>query len=217
MVPHRSAEGKRIESLKRLINSWRETTSGRSDFLIGMEVEDVPFHPEPFPEDVIVDINEVTLNVIQKINYLSLKYINDYQYIYFVGNDCVFKTKGWEDIFLNEARDKKHVVFYGDDMLQGERLATHAFISTSIIEALGFMAPKCLHHLYVDNYWMSLGKHLNCLQYFPNVILEHMHYSNNKNERDEVYSKGNSFCSLDSEAFNLYINSEFFEDMKRIL
>lgn len=216
MVPHRSSDGKRIKSLYALLQSWRDTTSGKSDFLVGADRDDLNSNAHIFPEDIVLDINEEKLNVIKKINRLSSMYGKNYKYIYFVGNDCIFRTKGWEDIFLKEAENKKHVVFYGNDMLQQERLATHAFMSMNIILDIGFMGPECLNHMFVDNFWMAVGRQLGCLKYFPNIILEHLHYSNGKTEKDNVYEKNDSYYHQDQVSFINYMNNQFLKDIKKV-
>lgn len=216
LVPHRSADGMRNESLKKLIASWRETTDGFSDILVGLDRDDIEQWPVDLEADVIQDVNEIRLNVIKKINYLSSKYGKKYDYIYFVGNDCIFRTKGWETIFLNSSVGMKHVVYYGNDMLQSERLCTHAFLSMNIIEDVGFMGPECLNHMFVDNFWMAIGNYLGCLRYFPEVVLEHMHYANGKNSKDKMYAWSDAFYNQDQVSFVNYMQTKFVEDMKRI-
>jgi len=215
MVPHHSAGGRRNQTLEALYNSWKETTSGKSDFLIGMDKEDL-IHGEINFENTIIDINEVRLNVIQKINYLTSKYLENYKYVYFVGNDCVFMTKDWENIFLQEAEKNKYCVYYGDDGLQHERLCTHAFMSSNIIKDLGFMGPECLKHMYVDNFWMVLGKYLKCLKYFPNINLEHNHPDARKSVTDSLYQHASKFFYEDQKSFINYMNTQFLKDMEKI-
>lgn len=214
LVPSRSSDGKRINSLNRLYNSWISTTDGNSDFLLGIDENDK--HHYPNYENIILDINKQQLNVIEKINYLSSKYIKNYDYVYFVGDDCYFKTSGWENKFLEESRDKKYVMFYPNDFLQGHRLSTHIFMSTRIIKKLGFMGPPCLKHMFVDNFWMNLGNALGCLKYFPDVILEHMHYSVGKNEIDDLYKKNDSYYNEDQNNFHLYMKNNFYNDVKKV-
>ena len=216
MVPHHSADGRRNKTLESLYLSWKETTSNKSDFLVGMDEEDIKYGDINF-DNIILDINKERLNVIQKINYLTSKYVKNYKYVYFVGNDCIFKTKDWENIFLEEANKNKYCIFYGDDGHQHEKLCTHAFISVNIIESLGFMGPKFLRHYYVDNFWMEMGKHLNCLKYFPNIILEHNHPDANKSETDILYKQASNYFYEDQYNFAKYMkNGNFIEDMKRI-
>jgi hypothetical protein len=216
MVPHLSAEGKRIKQLNDLILSWRDTTSGYSDFLIGMDEDDLQYHTENFANDIIVDINPKKLNVVEKINHLSSKYGKDYGYIYFVGNDCVFRTKDWEKIFLGRVDGKKLAMLYADDTKNGSFLATHIFMSMNIINDLGFMGPPFLHHMYVDNFWMMLGAYLGCIKYVPEVILEHLHYSDGKSEKDFVYDLGEKYYNSDQVPFRNYMNVQFFEDLKKV-
>jgi hypothetical protein len=64
---------------------------------------------------------------------------------------------------------------YGNDLLQGANLPTAVFMTSDIIRALGWMVPPSLQHLYVDDSWRDLGRSAACLQYLPDVVIEHVH------------------------------------------
>lgn len=211
MCPSRSAEGKRIPNLLNLYNSWKETTSGNSDFLLGIDENDKHHYPEL--EGTLLEIIPEQMNVVKKINYLSKRYVDKYDYIHFMGDDCVFTAPKWEDIYLEHAEGKEYAVFYPDDTIQGEKLPTHPFMSTNIIKKLGFMGPECLNHMFVDNFWKEVGNHLECLKYFPEIVLEHRHPAKGY-KRDEVYRKNNSYYLQDRRKYNEYINKQFIDDMK---
>lgn len=213
MCPSRSANGKRIQNLTNLYNSWKKTTTGNSDFLLGIDENDK--HHYPVFKDVIVDVNEEQLLVVKKINYLSKKYANKYDFVHFVGDDCVFATDKWEDIYLEQTKGMEYVMFYPDDTFQRHRLPTHPFMSTNIIEKLGFMGPDCLNHMFVDNFWKYTGQYLQCLKYFPNIVLEHRHYVKGY-QKDEVYENNDSYFQKDKASFLEYMQTKFLDDMKKI-
>lgn len=200
MCPSRSANGKRIPNFINLYKSWKNTTTGNSDFLLGID-------------EIIIDINPEQFMVVKKLNYLSKKYIHKYEYVHFIGDDCLFTDLGWEDIYLESAKDKKYVMFYGNDLIQGEKLPTHPFISTNIIKKLGFMGPDCLQHMFVDNFWKSVGLYLKCLQYFPMITVQHNHPARGF-ETDEIYKKNKSCFVQDNISYNQYMRHKFIEDMK---
>jgi hypothetical protein len=102
--------------------------------------------------------------------------------------------------------------------LQGEALATAVVMSSSIIKAIGFMAPPKQKHMYLDNFWMDLGRKLNSLNYLADVIIEHMHFGIGKAEMDATYAATNSsqMYEADRLAFEEYMNTQFEDDVKKI-
>jgi len=88
----------------------------------------------------------------------------DYDYICFMGDDHLPITAGW-DTKLCEAIGKEAGIAYGNDLLQGENLPTAVVMSSRIIRALGFMSPPALKHLFLDNFWLAMGKALGNANY----------------------------------------------------
>jgi hypothetical protein len=82
-------------------------------------------------------------------------------------------------------------IAYGNDLLQGERLPTAAFMTSDIIRTLGWMCPPTLEHLYIDNAWLELGRAMGRLRYLPDVVLEHLHPDAGKAQQDQTYAEAN--------------------------
>ena len=69
-----------------------------------------------------------------------------------------------------------------------------------------------LTHLFADNFWMDLGKELDTLRYFPNIVFEHIHPHIGKTQEDSMYLESNSFFEADQRKYEQYISSgEFFK------
>lgn len=132
------------------------------------------------------------------------------------GDDVVPRTPGWDQIIAGHVRPLS--VIYGDDGYQHERLATHAFLESSIIRTLGFYAPPTMQHLYIDNWWHNLGAELGTLTYLPGVFLEHMHPVAGKSEWDDRYRWANSpeHVEADREGFRRYMVEQFAADVERL-
>lgn len=141
---------------------------------------------------------------------------NDWDIIGFIGDDHRFRTQGWD---LKVAETLANPGFaYGDDLFQRERLATHVFITSRILRALGWMAlPDCAH-LYLDNVWMYLGGHLGRLHYMPDVIIEHLHPLAGKAEWDEGYKRVNAQSLYDSDgvAYSRWEQERAPADLERV-
>ena len=125
------------------------------------------------------------------LNHWAKWFAPDYDYICFMGDDHLPITQNW-DILLATAIGDKPGIAYGDDLLQGENLPTAVMMSAEIVQALGFMAPPALRHLFMDNFWLALGKGLGNCTYLPEVIIEHLHFINGKAPADERYMAVNN-------------------------
>jgi len=107
-----------------------------------------------------------------------------------IGDDNRFRTPGW-DLVLDDWLTENVGVAYGDDGFQHERLPTSWWLSRKIVDAYG-MAHPFLRHLYMDNYWQTMGQGARCIRYFPEVYIEHLHPLAGKAPSDAIYERGNS-------------------------
>jgi hypothetical protein len=110
----------------------------------------------------------------------------------FMGDDHRPRTRGWDEAYLDALREMKTGMVYGNDLYQGEKLPTQIAMTTNIVQALGYMVSPELWHLYVDNYWLTLGQQAGCIRYLPSVIIEHMHPFAGKAKTDDGYRLVNS-------------------------
>lgn len=110
--------------------------------------------------------------------------------IAFMGDDHRPRTTGWDAAYL-DALEKQPGLVYGNDLIQGANLPTQVAMSTEVVRALGCMAPPTLTHLYVDNYWLALGKAVGCITYLPDVVIEHLHPVAGKADWDDGYKRVN--------------------------
>lgn len=150
-------------------------------------------------------------------NALAAEYADDAYLIGSVGDDHRFRTTGWDAIFALTIKDKSGIV-YGDDLYQGVRLPTAAYMTTDIYNALGWFALPTCDHMYIDNAWLAIGQQLKKLYFLPNVVIEHMHYSNGKAKKDESYIRTNSDVQKEKDriAFNEWVLRDMRQDIARI-
>lgn len=116
--------------------------------------------------------------------------VGDASVIGFIGDDHRFRTKGWDSAFSRFLNEHPGIA-YCDDLLQGPDLPTMWFVSRRIVDRFG-MGLGGLKHLWIDNYWRVLGESADCLYYFPNIVIEHMHPLAGKAEWDDDYLRVNS-------------------------
>ncbi|MDM4722761.1 hypothetical protein QTQ03_25345 [Micromonospora sp. WMMA1363] len=136
----------------------------------------------------------------------------------FQGDDHRPRTKGWDQAYLDALRELGTGIVYGDDRYQGERLPTQCAMTADIIRALGYMAPPSLTHMYVDNFWLGLGRAAGCIRYLPDVVVEHMHPYAGKADMDAGYERVNDrrMYAKDEAAYLNYCGTRMTADVAAV-
>lgn len=162
------------------------------------------------------------VNMVDALNKVARYVLDIERYepvkaIAFMGDDHRPRTVGWDTAYLEALEDKPGLV-YGNDLIQGRRLPTQVAISAPVVKALGHMAPDVLTHLYVDDYWRTLGEKAECLTYLPEVVVEHLHPSVGKAAWDPSYLRVNSkdMYDKDATAYGEYWTMNGARDVSRV-
>jgi len=207
---------RRLDDFLLFANSWVETNSGCSEIIVCIDKNDNTYEniksQYPFKYEYIEPGSFMTI-----VNNIAVKNCSTYKYIGFIEDDCVFVTKNWDSIFidkLNEIGD--NAIVWGNDLLNKSRLVGIPVMSSNIISTLGYMSPPELKCLYVDNFWLELGKALGTLYYFNDVIIEHRHYSTKKRNKDDISSFVDSTLHSDMISYNQYMSARFQDDVKKL-
>lgn len=105
------------------------------------------------------------------------------------GDDIVFRTEGWDDLVRSEfiRTPDRIALVYGDDSIQGERLATHSFVSRKSTEILGYFVPPYFKCDYNDTWLTELYTKANRKIYLPHMKIEHQHFIKNPSLEDDTY------------------------------
>jgi hypothetical protein len=158
--------------------------------------------------DIVFNFNEgMTITDVFNLYSGSLKY----EYYHMTNDDFVYHTDGWDKIFMDKLEENDGWgVCYGNDLLSTPSLCTAPFVSKKIVEATGWLQLPMLQHLCGDMVWYYIGKKLNRLFYFKDVIIEHQHFMNLKASKDDVYIKTNSrdMYQKDNETFRAWVRDE---------
>lgn len=205
----------RPESVERGVKALKEH-SRISDICVAIDDDQSELYPRL--EGVIYEVNP-RLRMNGTLNLVANKYADKYETIYFLGDDHLVKTPGWDEILYESIQARGYGLSYGNDLLQGQKLATAVMMSTNIIRAIGYMSPPKLIHLYMDNFWMSLGQALNCIKYEQRAIIEHLHYVAGKAVNDLQYQEVNSpeMYKKDQETFIEYVKTDLKTDLEKII
>lgn len=209
IIPSRS----RPDSIDRAIKFLKET-SIISDFCVAIDDDQSDLYPRI--DGVIYEVNP-RLKMNGTLNLVANKYADDYETIFFMGDDHLPQTMQWDHFLAGAIASKGYGLAYGNDLFQGKNLATAVMMSTNIIKSFGFMAPPKLVHLFMDNFWMLLGMDLDSIWYFDDVIIEHLHYLAGKSTADAGYLEVNApdLSNADRVELQRYMTEEYPADLAR--
>lgn len=148
------------------------------------------------------------------VNFAVDRYRAGHTHMILLGDDVVPETVGWDERLLAALSDVNFGISYGDDGIQHENLPTHAVVSLTMYDVLGWVALPLVKHLYLDNVWKVLAEFTGTLRYLPDVKLTHMHRNLGLAEDDLVYREANDSpqANADRAAFAAWhASSDFVE------
>lgn len=191
IVPSRG----RPENYLRLLQAWTDTKA-QAKLIVGLDDDDETraFYEGTWEEANNTDLVEIwTLpraGMNGTLNQIAAMIAPDYKYIGFMGDDHLPKTPHWDRQLIGELQRPASIA-YGNDLMQGVLLPTAVFMTSDIINTLGYMAPPELTHLHLDTTWKEWGQRVGRLTYRSDVIIEHLHPQAGKTDWDEGYVRVN--------------------------
>jgi hypothetical protein len=107
------------------------------------------------------------------------------------GDDIIFRSNSWDTKVREafEAIPDRIALVYGDDLLQGQGMATHGFYHQRWIDVLGRLCPPYFVSDYNDFWNHQIAAAVGRLVFLSDVITEHMHYAAGKSECDATYQE----------------------------
>lgn len=214
LVPSRG----RPQNIEDLLFSLQETKTA-SELIVIVDDDDETLDQYIELGCKIMMIAKQGKGMARALNFAANVFKDDYRHFAFIGDDHRPRTEYWDQKLINALDEVGTGIAYGDDLLQGENLPTAVAMSGDIVRALGGMVPPGFIHLYLDNFWMQLGKDLKSFIYLPDVIIEHLHPVAGKAQWDENYRSVNAeeVYSADAKAFDEYIKSQAYQDLLKAL
>ncbi|HMD82605.1 MAG TPA: hypothetical protein VKE92_14920 [Anaerolineales bacterium] len=131
----------------------------------------------------------------------------------FFGDDHRPRTVGWDTRYLETLRELGTGFVYGNDLFQGQAIATQVAMTSDIPKALGYICPRGFDHLCVDVVWNDWGTAIDKIVYLDDVIVEHVHYLAGKSAFDKGYAVVNSpqMAHHDNTYYQTYHSDGSFE------
>jgi hypothetical protein len=220
IIPVRDFNVGRNQRLIRCLESYKEFTDGLSDIYVLHDDDECDIY-----DPILANYPEINnmciprdLNLMQKINVHALDIANKYKYMGFVGDDIVFRTK-WEKEFIEALSSNKFVLAYANDLvyLKGE-LATHPFITSNMVKAVGFFGLPVITHQYFDNYWMDLTNRIGSIKFLDSIIMEHFHPVVNKEVKDVGWQKAEDLFLSNTLEYRKYLyGGSIDKDVEKVL
>jgi hypothetical protein len=192
LVPSRG----RPHNAVKLIESW-EATRTFAHLCIALDADDPTLTKYPatgLPPWVHVYVGP-RKRLGPTLNHLAIGRCSEYATVGFMGDDHRPETAAWDAKLLSAltgSDGRPSGIAYGNDLIQGANLPTAVLMSCDIVNALGYMVPPTLVHLFLDNFWRDLGVATRTLTYVRDVVIEHAHPIAGRAEWDEGYRENNS-------------------------
>lgn len=190
IVPSRG----RPRNIQCLADAFDATSADRADLLICIDDDD-PEHDAYLALDIDDDIgidSGPRLRLGGTLNKAASTDAGDYFAVGFCGDDHIFRSRAWDERFLDALHDLGSGIVYGNDLIQGPALPTAVAMTSDIVTTLGWMAPPGLVHLFLDDAWRDLGNAMGRLRYLPDVVIEHLHPIAGKAPTDAGYEEVNA-------------------------
>lgn len=216
IVPSRG----RPQNIIRLYEALGKTNAD-VELIVGVDADD------PNVDDYYALVNgaEFTLVVSPErrrfgptLNSIALRIADEYKYLAWMGDDHLPITPEWDRLYREELDKMDAGIVYGNDLVQGENIPTQMGFTSNIVKALGYAVPDGFVHLYIDNYFLELGRAIGGVSYLPDVIVQHLHPCAGAAKEDQTYKEANSVenWANDNWRFQTYILNELKTDVEKI-
>lgn len=219
IVPSRG----RPDNIRELIEAW-ESTRTYAALLVVVDDDDetLPGYVEVM--DSAPDWSRLEITPRKRLgptlNDYAMRNVELYDILGFMGDDHRPRTPQWDKRFaMAIAQMGGTGVAYGNDLIQGANIPTAVWLSSCIVETLGYMCPPDLTHLFLDNSWKAWGEGIHKLSYLNDVVIEHCHPVAHKSEWDDTYRECNSgeVWSADEAGFKAYMSGAYQSDIDKVL
>ena len=210
----------RPQNIKELIESF-ENTKATCDLWVVCDEDDPTLDQyKALNLDHLLIYERTQKGMARPLNLAAREILalGTYNHFGFLGDDHRPRSLYW-DIDWSIVLDDEVGIVYGNDLFQGENLPTAVAMHGTIVKELDGMVPDHLLHLYLDNFWKTLGLDIGALTYLPETIIEHMHPLAGKAKVDQGYIDVNAPEVYDADriVFDKYINSDEYRDLVRRL
>lgn len=210
IVPSRG----RPQNIERLLQAW-EDTGAEAELEIAIDDDDPTLDAY-----LKLRVNKTIgprLGMIGSLNEQATRVAPCFDAVGFLGDDHTPRTHGWDKTICAELAAMGTGIVYGNDLFQRAMLPTAVFMTSDIVQALGYMAPPFLQHMHADNFWLDCGREINRISYLDAVVIEHMHPQAGKAPMDDGYGHVWPMMQADADAYAAYkADGRFAADVAKL-
>ena len=215
IVPSRG----RPANIARLQKAWDETTTGFANLVTYVDLDDPCLAEyEALQSKRFPFMFGPRMRLVAATNALAAKVVHQVFAVGSIGDDHLPRTHGWDKLIYDALRDLGTGIAYPNDCWRGAELPTAAFMTSDIVQRLGYMAPPSLVHMFCDDFWRDLGTTIGRLLYLPDVMIEHLHPHAGKAANDATYGEANGIPAFEADhlAYRTYVRDHFEDDVAKI-
>lgn len=216
IVPSRGRPG----NIQRLYNALVETNAD-VELYVGIDQDDPTIEQYlqlQVETDICLIVSPERKRFGPTLNSISKLLCEEYKYLIWLGDDHLPITPGWDERYRQELNRMKAGIVYGNDLVMGEKIPTQMGFTSNIVKALGYAVPDGFVHLFIDNYFLELGRAIGGVKYLPDVIVQHLHPCAGGAKEDQTYKEANSVenWANDNWRFQAYVLNELKADAEKI-
>jgi hypothetical protein len=123
-----------------------------------------------------------------------------------LADDLVPRTLRWDQWLIERAGSG--AISYPNDLGRKTKLPTHPCVGGDLVRAQGWFGLPVVHHYCVDSVYRYIGDELGIKHRLDDVIVEHVHYSEKKTQRDHLYKETSQFKQSDDTAFQTWLQDQ---------
>lgn len=219
----------RPENAHRLIRAFASSRLGDTRLVFGIDEDDDCYdnYMDVFNDatsylDFVSWITGPRLRMAGTLNAMAIAVVASpsVDAIGFMGDDHLPITRGWDIQYMSTLKKMSTPgIVWGDDLIQGAIIPTQVAMHAGIVRALGRMVPTGMVHLYLDNYWLELGRRLSHI-YLPDVVVKHVHPIAGAAQWDQTYVEANDGARAEQDRLFLerFIqDGRLDDDVRRVL
>ena len=196
----------RPDNCLRFIQSWLDTQAS-SPVYVRLDNND-PYLDTlkklPWPLGFQVHVGPRN-GLARAINELYEQFPNEPWYG-LLADDLKPQTINWDQKLIAAAGSLG--ISYPNDGGTNVDLPTHPCVGGDLVRAIGWFGLPACQHFFVDTVWQFLGEQLNNIQRLDQVLVEHLHYSFGKSQKDLVYEESSAKYQSDKRAYKDWCNSQ---------
>ena len=200
----------RPAAIPEIMQAW-DDTSATADVLFAVDTDDPELAAYKQHAAALKAAGRVRFTfgkrrrLVGTLNAQAVKAAKSYRYLAFLGDDHRPRVadQPWDERIRICLSGGPGIV-YGNDLLQGEAMATAVAMTSDIVSTLGYMAPPAMVHLCVDLVWVAWGKGMERITYLDDMVIEHLHPAAQKAAVDAGYEECNSPEQVSSDSAAYY-------------